>query len=391
MTFTISIFIDHIIKDLNISRTLISSLYTIATIAGSFGQPIIGRMIDRYGPQKVFLIVGCLLGASCILMGNVFNIILLTIGFTGVRLFGQGGLFLVSQNAINRWWVRKRGWVQGISGIFVSIFSLGVISRVLNRLIEQYDWRTAYQFSGIFVLLMIIPLGVFLLRNRPEEFGLNPDGVHDEDQQHEIKPILEVNWTRQEAMHAPVFWVLSVSIALSSALFSGMFFHLVGILNENGLGSSAAVGIYLPIAFIRAIITYGSGLMIDRLPVQRILALSFVIQGLALGIMPSVTSLGTLNIFGVLVGIADGLFIPVVGVIWATYFGRNHLGSITGVTTALFIIGSALGPLLFGIARDLSGNFISVTLFSGVGSIILAIIVMITKKPNKKMANNPIL
>ena len=382
-TFTVAFFIEHIIVDLGISRTLISSLYMIATIAGSLGQPLIGRMIDRYGPRRIFLIVGVLLGLSCIVLGNVFNIIILTIGFTGLRLFGQGGLWLVSENAINRWWVRRRGMALGISGMFVSVFSLGIATRITNFLIQRYEWQNAYRITGIFIICMILPLGLFLLRNRPEDFGLQPDGFKIDDKKPVIKPILEENWTRAEALHVPVFWVLAISNAMASMMYAGLFFHLISILNENGLGSSAAVDIYLPISIITAIITFTCGMFIDRLPVKPMLALAMGIQGLSLGVLPFVTTPDMLNLFGILVGITDGLFIPIGGIIWATYFGRDHLGSITGITTTLTISGSSFGPLLFGMLRDFTGSYQLITLFSAGFSILLAVIVIFTKKPAK--------
>lgn len=109
-TYAISVFIDYFILDLEISRSLVSSLYTGGTLIASFAMPFIGRQIDYRGSRQMMVFISLCLGVACMYMGYVNNAIMLGIGFVALRMMGQGSLSLVSKNVINQWWVRGGAW-----------------------------------------------------------------------------------------------------------------------------------------------------------------------------------------------------------------------------------------------------------------------------------------
>lgn len=105
-TFSVSIFIEFIMEDLGISRTLVSTLYSVGTLIGGFTLPFWGRQIDKHGARKLAGIISLLFGISCIFMGFVQNALMLLLGFILIRMLGQGSLGLVSQTVINQWWAQ---------------------------------------------------------------------------------------------------------------------------------------------------------------------------------------------------------------------------------------------------------------------------------------------
>ena len=121
-TYAVSIFIEYFINDLGISRSMVSLLYTIGTLGGSFTLPLVGRQIDRRGPRIMMTLIAFLFGLACIYMGFVGGAIMLGLGFFLIRMLGQGSLGLVSNNVMNQWWVRRRGTVIGLSGMLVALF-----------------------------------------------------------------------------------------------------------------------------------------------------------------------------------------------------------------------------------------------------------------------------
>ena len=108
-TYSVSIFIQHFIRDLSISRSLVSTLYTLGTLAGALALPFVGRQIDRRGPRTMVGAITALFALSCVYVGFVQNALMLGIGFVLIRMLGQGSLGLVCSNVVNRWWVRRRG------------------------------------------------------------------------------------------------------------------------------------------------------------------------------------------------------------------------------------------------------------------------------------------
>ena len=88
-------------------------------------------------------------------------------------------------------------------------------------------------------------------------------------------------------------------------------------------------------------------------------------------------------IFGVTWGIVDGFQNICLGIIWPNYFGRRHLGSITGVVMAITVLGSAFGPLLFGIAFDWFGGYKEIIIVMMIFPLLAALASFISPAPLK--------
>lgn len=180
-TYTESIFIEYLIEDLNLSRSMISSLYSFGTLVGGLSLPLWGKEIDRKGARLMITIISVLFGLSLIYMGFIQNALMVGLGFILVRMLGQGSLGLVSQTAINQWWSQKRGMIMGISGLSMSLLGMGTFPNLVHELIAAFDWRLTYIVLGISLLVLMAPLGYFFIRNKPEDYGLKPDGEKTQD------------------------------------------------------------------------------------------------------------------------------------------------------------------------------------------------------------------
>ena len=232
-TYAISIFIERFIEELGISRSLVSTLYTVGTLISSFTLPWIGRQIDNRGARFMMFVTAILFGIACIYMGFIRNAVMLGIGFLLLRMLGQGSLSLVCSNVINQWWVQKRGPLLGISGVVSAMLGLGGVPILIHYLIPIFGWRTTYMLLGLALLVVLAPISYFFVRNRPEDHGLLPDGF--KAVQHETTntegivkpashPVAEENWTRAEAMRTPIFWVFLLGLSSISLLGTGLTF-----------------------------------------------------------------------------------------------------------------------------------------------------------------------
>ena len=378
-TYVVSIFIESFIADLKISRSLVSTLYTIGTLVGSFVLPIVGYQLDRHGARLIMVFITVLFGVACVYMGYVQNAIMLGFGFIVLRMLGQGSLGLICTNIINQWWVRRRGMVMGISGMAGSLISLGGFPNLVNWLLPIYGWRFTYVLLGIILVCVMTPLASIFFRNHPEDYGLQPDGGESAISRFRKKRQVtagwtEVHWTLGEAMRTSVFWILMASLSAISMLSTGLFFHMVSIFTDNGLTPNLAAAVFVPIAVTTAIVNWCSGILVDRVPVRILLAIGLVFQSLSL-LMARWLSGTTFALgFGVVLGVSSGLIRILGSVVWAMYFGRHHLGSITGFTTMITITGSALGPMPLGIGRDLLGSYNLALIISAFIPLLLGII-----------------
>lgn len=374
---------EHFIADLGISRSMVSFLFAVGPLAGSFALPFIGRQVDRRGPRLMIVLIAAALGLSCLGMSLVHNAAALCLGFVALRTFGKGGMDLVSTNVINQWWVRRRGMAMGLAGMGMSLLGFGAFPSLLNRLITAHGWRSAYVILGGVLLLVMVPLGFLLFRDHPEDYGLEPDGPTSA--QAEASPAREEsreeNWTARQAMHTSAFWIITLGIGFIVMAGTGLFFHMVHVFEDNGLSASVAAAVFIPVGLTQAAVILSSGLLVDRVSVRWLLAIALLVQALSLSITSLMHSIPLALAYGVLLGITGGLMRLVGGVIWADYFGRRHLGGISGITSVLVIGGSALGPVPLGIARDVLGSYQAPLLVMSAISLVLAAASLFARRP----------
>lgn len=386
-TYAESIFIEYILRDFSISRSLISSLYSMGTLIGGFSLPFWGRQIDRHGTRKMVTVIAFIFGLGCIYMGFVQNAFMIGIGFILVRMTGQGSLNLVSQTAINQWWVNRRGLIMGISGLLMALLGMGAFPGLVYQLITAFDWRTSYMILGLSVIVIMVPVGAIFFRNHPEQYGLKPDGgsIDDPDGSVLDDPVFssEENWTLKEALKTRTFWIFGISSALFAMLITGLTFHLVSLFQTQGLEPALAASVFVPIALTAALVGLLVGYLTDRVKLRYLLAAGLLLQAVSLVMGLWIQGAATALLFGIVLGAANGVFRAVGSVSWPAFFGRKYLGSIYGFTSAMTVIGAALGPMPFGFAFDLIGSYNPVLItFSGI-SLLLGVISLSAVKPKR--------
>lgn len=387
-TYAVSIFIEHIITDLGVSRSLVSSLYTAATLTGSLALPFVGRWIDVKGPRFMMVAISLLLGIGCIFMSTVQGAVMLIFGFLMIRLFGQGSLTLVVQNAVNQWWEKKRGRMMAFAGLSKAILGMAGFPLLINFLIPEIGWRLTFVTLGAIVLVIFVPLALTFVRNRPEYFGLAPDGEPSPSNEEERKQKETLDkryqWTRGEAVRNPAFWILAVGVATIAMLLTAITFHIVSIFEDQGLSSTVAATTYIPIAVATATFNFTSGFLVERIRIKYLMAASLFAMGVSLMLTNFLTGTYMAILMGAIIGSSAGLMSTVNSVGWAYNYGRLHLGSITGITSTVLIAGSSLGPLPFGFARDITGSYYTILWVSAIWPTLLGVVTLFIKRPRKQ-------
>jgi MFS family permease len=382
-TFTVGIFTDYFITELNITRANISLIYGLATLGGSLLLPITGKLVDRYGPQRMVLGAALTLGLACIDMALVHGVVSIFIGFLALRFAGFGSLQLVSNNVVAQWFIRRRGLVMGLAGQSLAV-SLIVYPSLAEYLINRFDWRSAYVVLGLLVWIIVLPLGWFFVKDKPELYGLLPDG----DQQ-TISPgsrpyISEENWTLEEARRTSAFWIFAAALATMTMLMAGLIFHQLSLFEQRGLSREAAILAFNAIAIASIAGNFGMGYLLDNYSARLLLALTLSLLVGALILVQVMTTPGQALLYGVLLGLSSGAYKVIDSVIWAKYYGRLHLGSIKGATMLGLVGASAFGPYPLGLSLDYLGSYAPVL----TGLLILPVSIgfasLLIKRPEKR-------
>ncbi|MGH2316271.1 MFS transporter [Planococcus sp. SE5232] len=358
-TYSNSIFIDYYIEDFGWSRSTVSGIYSAATLTAGFLLFFVGRLIDRNGSRKMAVAVSIALAVACFFNSFVTSLVMLFIGFFFIRLLGQGSMALISSSLIPQWFVKKRGLAISIAAIG-GLVSSAAFPLLNVWLIESFGWRSSWLILGVIIIVCFTPLALFLIQNSPEEMGLLPDNGDKLRKEPEKMAIEEVSWSVKEASKTRAFWLLLLCAAIPGIVNTGLTFHLVSIFAQKSLSLETAASILSLTALIGLPVTFITGILLEKVKVQYMLTLVFAGELLSLFLLQKADFLAAAVIFGLVWGVSMGIERIVMAVVWPNYFGRKHIGSISGISMAMVVTGSALGPLPLGIAFDLFGGYVEI-------------------------------
>ncbi len=374
-TMGVSVFTDILIEQLGLSRVQLSTAYLCGTVVSGFLVSWGGRMFDRFGARQVMVTCCLTFGVALCLMGQVDRLaawwagfgaqmpiqvlpfIVIMIGFFAIRFLGQGMLTVTSRAMLGKWFNKRRGLAFAINGVVVSFgFSLAPV--LLDSLIGGLGWRGAYLALGLAIGIGMGLVAWLVFRDNPEECGLQMDGgeVRRKHAVQEAPPVVH-EWTLVEALRTPAFWAFNLGTAWFSLLTTAYTFHVLSIGAHAGVSKEAILALFMPMAVVGIFSNFMAGWLSDRVAMNWILygLLGSLMAG-SLGMLQLDSSLGKWLIIGGL-GMAGGCFQACIGVTWPRFFGRKHVGAISGFNMSTIVIASALGPFLFSLSEKFSGDY----------------------------------
>ncbi|WP_240468677.1 MFS transporter [Gracilibacillus sp. YIM 98692] len=384
-TYSNSIFVDEYIASFGWSRSEVSGLYSAATLIAGFIMILVGRFIDRFGQRTMLVIVGILLALSCFFNSMVSSMWMFVVGFFLIRLLGQGSMVLIPNTLVAQWFIEKRGRAVSLVSIgsFASAMSLPIIN---TWLIQTWDWQFAWRFWGIALLVIFVPIAFFGVRNRPEDMGLQPDGLTDTSKDeaktnNRKKKVAEVNWKLKEAVKTRAFWMIIICAAIPALVNTGVTFHIISIFAFHDLSPSIAATVLSLTAVVGIPMSLISGFITEKIKTNYLFVIIFITEISLLLLMTALTNVIIAMMIGVLWGLTNGINRIATSVIWPDYFGRKYIGSINGVGTTVMVVASAFGPLPFGVGYDFFESYTPVLLISLSFPIIGVVAALLAKKP----------
>ena len=372
-TVGVSVFTDPVKDALGLTRNQFSNAYLIGTLLSAFFVTKAGRLFDRFGARFVAFFAAFFLAVALIIFSYaegisdnfklflntkswVIPFVLLSLLFFLVRFCGQGVLTMASRNMVMMWFDKNRGKVNSISSIAVSLgFSSSPI--LFNYLIDENGWEVSWRLLAICLFIFSFLILQFY-RNKPEDFGLLPDGfIAKKIHQKKIVEKVEVNFTLKEAKKTRAFWMFGLTLAFNSFFSTGFTFHVISIFKTQGFDKSEAIAIFLPISIIAISVSTLANILSDYIQ-HKIYLFVMIISGIiaSTGLLVLDTTIGIyLLVIGL--GVCSGLFAVINAVTWPRYFGRNYLGSITGKIMSFLVIASALAPSMFSYCFTSFGSY----------------------------------
>jgi len=395
-TIGVGVFTDDLVTVLALSRTQLTVAYMLGTVASSFLLPLAGTLTDRWGTRVMVTGSAVGLGLSLLAMTQldglarlgqtVYSMIaVVACVFLAMRFFGQGCLTLVSRITIGRWFDRRRGLATGISNTLVA-YCFNASPFLLNAWLETMGWRQTYLWLAVLTGGVMAVLGWLFFRNAPEECGLVMDGgpaATSAGQRMPRVPAIQHEFTRAEALRTPAFWAYTLGMAWQALFMTAVGFHITAMGQEQELTREACYRVFPVIGFLGAVSALVAGWVSDRVRLRWLLQTNLLCQMLsALGLIGLASPWGrALFITGY--GVSAALFGLLLTAVWPRYYGRKHLGAISGLASSGLVFASAVGPFLFSFLHGLNGRYTPAYLVSAGVPLLLLFLAAFARNPQR--------
>jgi len=398
-TIGVGVFTDFLIKQLNLNRTQLSSAYMIGTLISSILLPFAGNIIDNIGTRNMAVFSSIGLAVSLIAIASSSQVaafinsdsvltafIVVSFCFLLIRFFGQGCLTLVSRVAIGKWFNYRRGLATAVSSLFVS-FAFNSSPMLLNNMVQTIGWTNTYFTLAATIGLGISAINWLFFRDNPEQCGLVMDGVSQTKEHRKIAqkfPVIYKQFTRKDALRTLAFWSFSLGTATNALIVTAIVFHITDIGKEFNLSRDQSYQFFLVLAAIGVIANFLGGWLSDRIRLKWLLIAMMLLEILGLAGMFFYNLIWGRWLFAIGMGPAGGLFGILVTVTWPRLYGRQHLGSISGISTSVMVFASAIGPILFNCVTELTHTYRTVIAGSMMLPAFIILLAVFTQNPQEK-------
>jgi MFS family permease len=312
-----------------------------------------GGLNDRFGPRLIMTGCGFFLGLGYLLMTGVNTVWQLYLFFGLIAGVGLGGMDVIMLSTIARWFEKKRGTMSGLIKVGTGV-GMGILPIFVTWLITTYGWRTAFTVLGILILVIVISLAQFLVRD-PAKKGLLPDNELDantigmDSSEHGL--------SFQETVHTRQFWTVCAVFFLFLVCAGTILLHIVQHAIDLGISAPSAARVLATIGGVSIPGRFLMGSAGDRIGSRMalLICLFFLLAGLLW--LQLAKTLWMFYVFAAFYGFAHGGFFALGSPLVAGLFGTRSHGLIFGIAIFSSTIGGAIGPILAGHIFDVTKSY----------------------------------
>ena len=355
--YAFSVFLVPMGEELGWSPATLTGAYSLALLVSGLAAPLVGRWLDRHGPRALMTaasVAGVVLVLAWSRVGGVAAYYLI---WAGLGLAMAGTLYDPAFATVTTWFERDRP-----RAMLAVTLAAGLASTIFLPLsawlVSALGWRDALVALAAILALLTIPPHAILLRRRPEDLGLEPDGRASDDLRlagNATAPHAGVEL--RVALRDPAFRWLAVAFALETLATVAVGVHLIPYLTERGDGAgfaAAATGLIGAAQVAARIVATVFG---GRLSQVALTGGVFALQAVALLVLMGWESRAGVLTAVLLLGAGRGVVTLMRAGLVAEFYGRAHFGAING-TLALFLTGArAAGPIGAGLVIAATGGY----------------------------------
>ena len=360
--FAFSLFVRPLEADFGWSRGEIMTAFTIFFLIAGVTSPFIGRVVDRYGAKRVIIIGALVAGLGFIFLTQMNHLWHYYLGYAIIGI-GMAAMSQVpASTLVSNWFQKKRGLAIGLmsagfgGGGFVAAPLIG------SYLIPNFGWAASYLALAILTWVLIIPLALLVIKTKPSDMGLYPDGMETPEVVAVSKesPLDSSGLTPRMAMATPAFWLIAISFLLMQIGQVGVVQNQVPYLEDIGFPVLTATTALGTVGLMSALGKFGFGWLCDRIPPKYACSIGLGFQ--VVGVL-TLINLGPASppaiiwLYAITFGLGIGSWLPTMSMLTSTTFGLASYGTIFGMVSLAQNIGGATGPLVAGYMYDATNTY----------------------------------
>lgn len=369
------------------NRAQIAGANAAAALITAVTSPLAGLWISRYGARRVMATGGAVMAAAFGLLAltqalwqlYAFNV-LAAIGLTCVA-------WVPTQTLISNWFETKRGLAMGAALTGIGFGGMAM-APLVALLIGAFGWRVAFATLASIIALVVVGAVVLIVRDRPADLGLLPDGVAADagavGQTALRTPDTGVGpsgFELADSVRTRAFWLLSLCHLLWVFANLSIIAHLVAFLGDGGLTPAAAASTLGATVGISVGGRVMFGYLADRVPKRHVMSAALLLHTVATVALLGDISAPAVVLFVITFGLGIGGGAVVVPLLVGECFGLRAFSKILGVVMISAALGAATGPVLAGRIFDVTGSYGDAFRINVVVFFLAAVLIQFLRRP----------
>jgi MFS family permease len=342
--YTFSVFMKPLGAEFGWGREAISRGFGLAALSMAIWSPVLGQLLDRYGPRRVILpclsIYGCAIASLACLRPHLWQFYITCILLGTV---GNGAAHLAFSRSISTWFHQRLGMAlafvmagAGLGSMILPFFAQTIISRE--------GWRASYLALGSLALVVGLPLTWRYIHERAPL-------------QHDSPSAFESGPSWQQGLRSFPFWIIVAVLMVNSLAMNGTVTHLAALLTDRGISPRGAALSASPLGGSSLIGRLVVGWVLDRFFGARVAFVVFLITAAGILVLARADTLPLGCIAAGLIGVGAGGEADITPYLLTRYFGLRAFSTLYGITWTFYAIAGAIGPVILGRAFDTTGSY----------------------------------
>lgn len=368
-----SLLLPEIIEEFGWSSGLTSGAFAIGFAASTAFLPLVGVLMDRYGPRLVVPMGAILVASGLAAAPLITSPLTLYLALGLLLVTGSMAMSYIGHSMfLPNWFVRNRGLAIGIAFSGVGVGGV-VLLPLMQVVIDDYGWRTACLAMAGLIVVAIVPLNVLFQRKRPQDIGLLPDGDPPEaphvegapPPRRQADPVVDrawaaTEWTPANAVRTARFWLVSAGYFCGLFVWYALQVHQTKFLIEIGFDATVAATALGLVAFFGIFGQIALGAFSDR--AGREIGWTFAMLGFAAAsalilLLQAYPSQALLYAMVVMQGLFGYGLASMFGAIPAEIFAGRRFAGIFALISLGANFGAAAGAWLVGVLYDVTGGY----------------------------------